>query len=138
MAKFEEQGYCPANALQRRVMQSGNPIAERVLHRLGARIQFMVYPFGYIPEGEALVLSLMETPTGMCAAKALRKIIPECEYPEVGRKIELRDIPADKDWEEGDLAESLDIAFSNIFLKGDGFDVAIQDKGEKVIMRIMA
>lgn len=135
MAKFEEQGYCPANALQRRAMQSGNPTA---INELGARIQFMVYPFGYIPEGEASVLSLMETPTGMEVAEALRKLIPECEYPEVGRKIELRDIPADKDWEEGELAELLNIAFSDIILKGDGFDVAIQDKGEKVIMRIMA
>ena len=116
-------------------MQSGNPTA---INELGARIQFMVYPFGYIPEGEASVLSLMETPTGMEVAEALRKLIPECEYPEVGRKIELRDIPADKDWEEGELAELLNIAFSDIILKGDGFDVAIQDKGEKVIMRIMA
>ena len=126
MAKFENQGYCPANTLQRRAMQSGNPIAERVLRGLGSRIQFMVYPNEHIPSGYPLVFSLMETTLGFKVAGELRDLIPECTYPEVGRKIELRDVD---DFEE--------MIWSAIILTGDGYHVSFDEEGETVVMRIM-
>ena len=126
MAKFEDQGYCPANALQRRAMQSGNPIAERVLRGLGSRVQFMVYPHGNIPSGTALVLPLMETTLGFRVAGVLRDLIPECTYPEFGRKIELRDVD---DFDE--------LVWSAIILTGDGYHVGFDEEGDTVKMTIM-
>lgn len=126
MAKFEDQGYCPANALQMRAMQSGNPIADRVLSGLGSRVQFMVYPYDNIPSEEALVLPLLGTALGFRVAGVLRDLIPECTYPEIGRKIEIRDVD---NFEE--------MIWSAIILTGDGFHVSFDEEGETVVMKIM-
>jgi len=77
-----------------------------------------VYPD--IPSGESLVLPLMETTLGFRVAGVLRDLIPECTYPEFGRKIELRDVD---DFEE--------MILSAIILTGDGFHVSFDEEGEK-------
>lgn len=126
MAKYEDRGYCPANALQKRAWKLEKPLIAESIRELGSRIEFMVYPYGYIPEGEPLVFQLMDTPTiGKVVTSVLNALIPICIYPEVGRMIELRDVDSSSLKTEED-----------VLLTGDRFKVGIEVHDDVIVMKI--
>lgn len=123
MAIPKMKGFCPVSELQRRAIRAGNLVA---IKALGSRAFFMVYPYGFIPEEEALIFPLMDTPIiSRRVGAILRELIPDCIYPEIGKVIEIRD------------CESFEgVIWNTILVSGDGFHVGFMEEDDRIVMRI--
>ena len=98
MAMYEQLGYCPSSAFFLYEVQS----KEKFKHWnetkgiLGDRIHYMVYKTGELVHEDLCnvvdALMLAEGDLGVLVATFLETMIPECTYPETGRRIECTDI----------------------------------------------
>lgn len=101
MAKYEELGYCPCNEFYHvsiRKMGEGTLSKnwQEVQELLGSRMAYMVYPKGSSNhKGSYIVDCLVGDKDGDVSIKiatALCMLIPQCDYPYIGKRIECADI----------------------------------------------
>lgn len=96
MAMYESRGFCPRNGfIQEEMRGNTSYFWNRTRDLLGDRIGYMVYDSE--PKGNEhgyLVDAIMHTTgtLGIEVAAALKTMIPECKYAEIGRPIILKDI----------------------------------------------
>lgn len=123
MAKYENLGYCPANAVFRKAVEVGD---EKILDELGPLLQFMVYPEGSTASDGARIVPMLFSKVGVLAAQILWTFAPDCEYPDEGKMIELHDVVV------------FDPEAYDYDILMDGFRVGFRNEYEKIVMEIAA
>ena len=99
MAVYDKEGTCPSNLLTKCAVNYGEKISDnydRVCELLGARVNFMVYPYGEENyNGWPYVCDCLAGATGTIGieiARHLQFLIPDCQYGKSRCKILCTDV----------------------------------------------
>lgn len=97
MAKYESTGFSPSNGFYDYPFSCRNTMYHEIMNLLASRHTFMFYStnevsfYGYSYIVDAMCGGI-DGELGMQIANLLVKLIPNCRYPDVGRRIVVRDV----------------------------------------------
>ena len=97
---YEKEGFCPGNHFFRFIQEEleldeDTEKAEKIMDILGSRVNYMVYDRDHEAYGTiypSIVELLLGDTCGLEIAQMLSRIIPECQYSKIGKKILIKDV----------------------------------------------
>ena len=139
MAKFEREGFCPANRIRQEVLiHEDNSLIGKINETIGDRLGFMVYEDHTNSLGGDFCTELFRDHImALRVATVLKCLIRRCLYPVEGAKIKISDITNPKSvsgisYNDGWLSSSSE----DIILTNARFVVIIRTENEDVHMYI--